>query len=73
MKPFRATYTPKKWIMKGRSGEYVPDESQARIVLVLTLSEDSESFHAFFIDTDNSLKADSLDRFTDCQSSEWRE
>lgn len=73
MKPFRATYTPKKWVMRGKGGEYVFDESQARPVLVLALGQDTEGFHAFFLDADNSLKVSSLDSFTNCQSTEWGE
>ena len=69
MKSFRATFIPRKWV----NGEMKPDESKSRIVLVLKLGEDEEGFHAFFIDSDNTLKVASLNCFTNCQSIEWGE
>ena len=80
MRPFRATYTPYKGRACGKPGAtytvYDDDPDNARTVLIVAILMESEkdaAERAIFIDSDNSLKSAYLDRFTNCQSSEWGE
>jgi len=68
VKPFRATYTP--WDYK----ENKSVEQEARTVLVMALPPIADAERvplAIFIDNDNTLKCDRIDRLTGCVA-DWQ-
>jgi hypothetical protein len=69
VKSFRAAYIPTKY--SGPLKEFDgADTNNARTVLIVAILAPDI---AIFIDSDNTLKSDTIGHFSDCQSSEWME
>jgi hypothetical protein len=69
MKPFRATYTQQSYV-DGKANRV-----QAETVSVIAVLVPNWELVpiAIFIDDENRLRSDTINHFTNCQSSEWRE
>jgi len=64
MKKFKATYTPGEFSECGGSGEI---DFKPRVVTVLEFVDAEDEFCLLFVDSDNTISVQPLDRFTDCE------
>ena len=69
MKPFRATYKPRKFDDKGQPCGY-SDELAEKVLVVGAISGGIAGVRIIFIDTIGGLHSDFIDCFSECQ---WNE